>query len=291
MRDTILSWLEVVGFLQRQNMHDDLNPSELVLDPKHPGLHDVHYESRRQYFFDLGRDYRLHEKGVPLVQYEPIENEIWAKISSELAKAHEVKACAMYLAGKKKLALATAKMPQLYELNQRIQKEHGISIVPAEGLLHTRTFFYYLAQRQMPCTQFIRHASHPEYTPEPDAVHDVLGHVPALMDREFSDLIELIGKGVMRADDEELTAWARIYWFSIEFGLLEEANELKVFGAGILSSYGEMEYCFSDAVTRLPFDLPQVIKTPYDPTCMQNILFVIRSFADLSEQIHRYMKI
>jgi phenylalanine-4-hydroxylase len=265
--------------------YDDLNASELILDPKHPGINDAHYIARRKYFFDLGREFRLQEKGIPIVQYEPEENAVWSFIYQELETLHQNKACELYLVGKEKLALDGKAMPKLHLLNARLKQEHNIGIAIAEGLLHTRSFFYYLSQRLMPCTQFIRHHSNPEYTPEPDAVHDVLGHVPALMNEEFNDIIELIGKGVTKASDEELPAWERIYWFSIEFGLIQQGANLKVFGAGILSSFGEMTYCFSEHVTRKPFLIEEVIRTPYDPTLMQTTLFIISSLSDLKKQI------
>lgn len=266
-------------------LHDDLNPDQLILDPKHPGINDPHYTARRAYFFNLARDYRLHEKGIPLIHYEPEEDAIWSLISRKLLVAHREKACQYYLDGKEKLGLDLDHMPQLYDLNQKLQKEHHIGLVPAEGLLHTRTFFHYLSQRQMPCTQFIRHQANPEYTPEPDAVHDVLGHVPHLINAEFNDVIELIGQAVMRADAAAIEAWGRVYWFTIEFGLLQENDDLKVLGAGILSSFGEMNYCFSEHVTRIPFDIQTVINTPYDPTRMQDKLFVIASMKDLKQQV------
>ncbi len=267
------------------NVIDDLNPNELIMDPKHPGINDLHYINRRKYFFNLGREYRLNNKGLPLVEYEATEHEIWRYISNKLKTAHEQKACQLYLTGKEKINFPTDYMPQLHDLNLRLQKEQKISITPAEGLLHTRTFFSYLSQRSMPVTQFIRHAANPEYTPEPDAVHDAIGHIPTLMDKDFIDIVELIGKGVAQANDDQLVAWQRIYWFSMEFGLIKENDDLKVFGAGILSSFGEMEYCYSDQVTRLPFELESVINTPYDPTCMQETIFIISSMADLKKQV------
>jgi phenylalanine-4-hydroxylase len=272
------------------DINDPLNPSVMELDPKHPGLNDAHYIQRRTYFFDLAREYRLANKGIPLVTYEPEEHEIWRIISEKLAASHEKNACAIFLEGKKKLGLDTEHMPQLYDLDQRLRKEHCLGIVPAEGLLHTRTFFSYLSQGMMPCTQFIRHGATPEYTPEPDAVHDVIGHIPCLMNKEFSEIVQLIGQGVAKANDSQLDGWSRVYWFSIEFGMIQENDALKVFGAGILSSFGEMEYCYSDQVTRKPFDLNTVINTPYDPTRMQDTIFIIPSMTKLKQDVLQLME-
>lgn len=265
--------------------HEYHNPNELELDPKHPGLHDQQYVARRAELFHLARDYRLHNKGIPLVDYTPEEDAVWRFISAKLAAAHEAHACSIYLKGKALLNLDTEKMPQLHHLEKRLQEQHRIGIVPAEGLLHARTFHHYLRQRIMPATLFLRHPSDPEYTPEPDAVHDVLGHVPPLMDTEYVDIIELIGRAVQTATDEQLVAWSRIYWFTIEFGLIEEAGEIKVFGTGLLSSFGEMAYCYSNNVERRPFILDDVINTDYDSSRMQDILYVVPSLAALKQAV------
>ncbi len=265
-------------------------PGELVLDPKHPGINDADYVARRKLFFDTSRRHRLAKLAPPEIEYSEEEHNIWRYIYAKLDAAHQTKAWSVYLAGKQALGLDVAHMPQLNSLSERLQQEHGISLLPAEGLLDTRDFHAHLYQGIMPCTQFIRHASNPEYTPEPDAVHDVLGHLPALMDKEYGELTSLIGHGVNLSKDEQLQAWDRIYWFTIEFGLIEEDGELKAFGAGLLSSFGEMEYCFSEQVERRPLSIAQIVKTDYDPTQMQNVLFVIPSLAELRRQIEAFIK-
>jgi len=181
-------------------------------------------------------------------------------------------------------------MPQLRELSQSLYRKNGFHLVTAEGLISTREFHTYLYNRSMACTQFLRHGSKPEYTPEPDAVHDILGHVPSLLNQEYAECSQLIGKGVRQANDEQLLAWDRLYWFTIEFGLIQEDNDLKVFGAGILSSYGEMKHCFSDSVERKPFNLEEVIHTDYDPTKMQDVLFIIPTIAHLKQAIKRLIQ-
>ena len=267
--------------------HDikDDSPSVLVLDSKHPGLQDQNYVQRRSMFFNVSRDYRLNNKGLPKVEYTEEENRIWSLIMSKLNAVHSKKACKVYLEGKRLLHFNEQHMPQLHELDQILKRQHNIGLAPAEGLLDTRTFNRYLSNRVMPCTQFLRHGSNPEYTPEPDAVHDVIGHVPPLMNKDYVKLIELFGKGVLQASDEQLDAWARMYWFTIEFGLIEEDGELKAFGAGLLSSYGEMEYCFSNKVKHKLFNIKEVMDTPYDTTCMQDVLFVIPSMEFLYNEI------
>src|SRR5262249_9713482 len=161
----------------------------------------------------------------------------------------------VYLAAKRRLAITTDEIPQLRYLSDRLRRETNMHLVPAEGALPYRTFYEYIADRGFPVTQFIRHGSHPEFTPEPDMIHDCLGHAPPLMERDYAELLTLIGKAVATTTrGEQVLALKRFSWFSIEFGLIEEHGETKVFGAGILSSTGEIPYSLlSGEVTRRPF--------------------------------------
>lgn len=260
-------------------------PTMLELDPKHPGINDQNYIQRRKLFFDLSREYRLGRKGIPNIEYTDEENRIWRHVSTKLQEIQQQKACSIYLDGIRALNLEVDSIPDFIALNEKLHKQHRFQLTPAEGLIDVRNFFAYLSHRIMPCTQFMRHGANPEYTPEPDAVHDVIGHIPPLMDQEYVELIQLIGEGVAKAKDHQLLAWERFYWFTIEFGLIQEGAELKAFGAGLLSSYGELMYCFSDAVDRRDFDLQEVINQDYDPTKMQSTIFVIQSIQQLKQAV------
>ncbi len=259
--------------------------STLELDPKHPGINDQTYIKRRQEFFDLCRKHRLQQLGIPPIEYTADEHAIWTHVCHALRDSHEAKACSIYLHGKHLLNIDGEHIPDLQAVNMQLRQQNGIQLAPAEGLIDTRNFFEYLSNRTMPCTQYLRHHAKPEYTPEPDMVHDLIGHVPQLVDKDYVELIQLIGGGVKHADDHQLVAWQRIYWFTIEYGLIQEEDETKVFGAGILSSSGEMQYCFSDNVDRRPFNLADVITQDFDTTVMQDILFVIPSIKQLYHEI------
>lgn len=257
---------------------------DLELDPHHPGRHDADYVGRRRALFDQSRDFRLHERGLPEVVYSDNENGTWSSVFDRLDRSHDRVACREYLEGKSALELRHEAIPSLSTLSAKLERISGLGIVPAEGLIPFREFFGYLAGKRMPCTQYVRHHSKPEYTPEPDVIHDVIGHVPLLADPDYVRLLERIGAATEHATDEQLLAFNRLYWFTIEFGLIEEAGELKVFGAGLLSSLGEMEFCYSDQVTRLPLQMDDLIQRDYDPTHMQNVLYVIPSLAELERQ-------
>ena len=263
---------------------------ELILEADHPGINDPEYVARRKYFFDVARASRLKDEDLPQIEYSEEEHQIWQNVMTRLDDAHNRYGCDFYLQGKKELNLQADRIPSLVELDQRLRKQHGIRLIAAEGLIDTRHFFSYLSKRIMPCTLYLRYGENPQYTPEPDTVHDVVGHVPPLMNKEYVELIQLIGKAVAKIDDTQLLAWQRIYWFTIEFGLIEEKDTLKAMGAGLLSSFGELEYCFSDNVIRKPLDIEEIINTDYDPTRMQDILFVIPSLGELHKAVGNFIK-
>jgi phenylalanine-4-hydroxylase len=262
------------------------DPDELEVDPKTPGIDDPGYMERRRWIFRLTRKHRLESLGPPVFEYTPEEARLWKDVSAQLAPLHDRHACALYRKAKHDLAITSDEVPQMRLLSDRLRAETQTHLIPAEGSLAYRTFYGYIADRGFPVTQFLRHPSHPEFTPEPDMIHDCLGHVPPFMDRDYAELITLIGKAAAAATDGgHVLMLKRFSWFSIEFGLMEEHGETKVFGAGILSSTGEIpNSLFSKDVTRKPFVTDVVVNTDYDPTYMQTTLFVAPSLVFLRRE-------
>src|SRR6266851_370670 len=273
--------------IDAQTMIEPPDAAELELEPGHPGLGDEGYVKRRKNLFDLCRRHRRERLGPPLIDYTPEETRIWREVSPKLDELHQKHASRIYLQAKKALGISQTEIPQLRLLSQQLERETHMHLVPAEGPLPYRTFYSYIAERGFPVTQFIRHGSHPEFTPEPDMIHDCLGHVPALMNQDYAELLTLIGKAVANTQrGEQVLALKRFSWFSIEFGLLEQAGETKVFGAGILSSTGEIPYSVdSPEVTRRPFVTDVVINTDYDPSRMQDHLFIAPSLPFLRREL------
>ncbi len=255
----------------------------VVLDPKHPGINDGFYVRRREMIYRLSRDGRIAESEVPRIGYTENDDSVWRYVCRKLQEVHERNACDIFLEGKKALGFEEGAMPELRDLSEGTYARSGFRLIPAEGMLSSKDFFRYLSRNRMPCTQYLRHHSKPEYTPEPDAVHDVMGHVPLLVDRNYAEIVRMIGEAGSRAEGDNLIKLTRFYWFTIEFGLIRQAGALKVFGAGLLSSFGEMTYCYSDDVDRRPLDIDDVVETDYDPTIMQPTLFVIESMEQLRE--------
>ena len=273
--------------IDAQAMVTPPDATELELEPGHPGLGDDAYIRRRKELFALCRAHRLGGLGPPIIRYTPEETRIWREVSPLLDELHQKYASQIYLDGKRRLAITSDEIPQLRLLSDRLRRETDLHLVPAEGALPYRTFYEYIAARGFPVTQFLRHGSHPEFTPEPDMIHDCLGHVPPQMNRDYAELLVLIGKAVATTTrGDHVLALKRFSWFSIEFGLIEEAGATKVFGAGILSSTGEVPYSlFSPDVTRRPFVTDVVIETDYDPSRMQDRLFVAPSLPFLRREL------
>ena len=265
--------------------------AQLELEPGHPGLGDAAYVKRRHELFALCRQHRLNRLGMPLIEYTAEETRTWREVSPKLDELHQKHASRIYLDAKRALGISQTEIPQLRHLSERLTCETNMHLVPAEGPLPYRTFYTYIGQRGFPVTQFIRHGSHPEFTPEPDMIHDCLGHVPPLMNHDYAELLTLIGKAASTTPrGDQVLALKRFSWFSIEFGLIEEAGETRVFGAGILSSTGEIPFSLSGKVRRRPFITDEVIETDYDPSRMQDQLFIIPSFAFLRREIEQLVK-
>jgi Phenylalanine-4-hydroxylase len=261
--------------------------NQLHLD--HPGANDPEYRRRRDYIASLAK--RFRETGIITdVEYTEEEQNIWRTVATRLEDLQARRASRFYLEAKKNLGISNERIPQLTEMNRRLKQISNFRLAPIEGLVETRGFLSWLSYRTMLSTQYIRHASRPEYTPEPDIVHEAIGHIPMFTNRDFADFSQFIGHGARIANDDQLEELGRLYWFTVEFGLIEEDGEIKAFGAGLLSSYGELENAFTDNVERRPFNLREVIETPYDYSEMQPVLYVIPSYAELKEVTRRYIE-
>lgn len=264
---------------------EDIN--QLHLD--HPGANDPAYRERRDYIASLAKKFR--ETGeITDVDYNDEEQNIWRIVANRLEEIQARRASAFYLQAKRDLGISNDRIPQLSEMNRRLKELSNFRLAPIEGLVETRGFLSWLSYRTMLSTQYIRHHSRPEYTPEPDIVHESIGHIPMFTNREFADFSQFIGHGAKVATDAQLEELGRLYWFTVEFGMIEEEGEIKAYGAGLLSSYGELENAFTDNVERRPFDLEEVINTSYDYSEMQPVLYVIPSYQYLKDVTRKYIE-
>ncbi|MGH3706847.1 MAG: phenylalanine 4-monooxygenase [Pseudonocardiaceae bacterium] len=267
-------------------MTTSITPSRFELPEDHPGSSDQGYQQRRARIAEIGAAYRRGDP-IPDVTYSVAENEVWRVVSAELAAKHRKYACAEYLAGAGRLVLPTQRVPQLREVDERVHDLTGFHINPIPGLVPVRTFYGSLAERTFLSTQYIRHHSVPFYTPEPDIVHEIIGHANMLASPVFADLYEVAGRASLRATTEvSLDVFSRIFWFTLEFGVVYEDGLLKAYGAGLLSSYGEIE-AFRDAEIR-PWNLPEMATQEYDITHYQPVLFAATSFGQILSDLHTF---
>lgn len=259
------------------------------LDLTHPGANDKKYRVRRNEIAEVAKKWRATGGEIPEVIYSDTENKTWEIIFKKLAKLHAELASNNYIRSKDALKFPTEKIPQLKKVNADLNALSGFGVEPVEGLVDAQTFLSSFERRVMPCSQFIRHHLKPEYTPEPDIVHEVVGHVPMFVDPDFVEFSEMIGRAARLAKPAELTKLERLYWFTVEFGLIKEKGKLKVYGAGLLSSVGEIVHSLSDEVERHDFEIEKVIAQDYDFYKMQDKLFVIDSFKDLKNQSEKFL--
>ncbi|MFZ1699882.1 MAG: phenylalanine 4-monooxygenase [Pyrinomonadaceae bacterium] len=259
------------------------------LDLDHPGANDEEYRTRRDYIAGLAKKFR--ETGeITDVDYTDAEQGVWRHVAGELEELHQKHASPFYLRAKRDLGISNDRIPQLTGMNRRLRELTNFRLAPVEGLVDTRAFLSWLSYRTMLSTQYIRHHSRPEYTPEPDIVHEAIGHIPMFTNPAFADYSQFVGHGARIANDRQLDELGRLYWFTVEFGLVEHEGDIKAYGAGLLSSFGELEHAFSDKVERRKFDLEQVINHEFTYSDMQPILYIIPSYAELKEVTRKYIE-
>ena len=256
---------------------------EVHLGENHPGFTDPAYRARRG---DIAGAALARRPGdpVPTIDYTDEEQGIWRLVSAELAPKHEKYAHSEFLAAKAALGLPTDHVPQLTEVSERLEPLTGWRYQSAPGLVPLREFYADLGRRTFNSTQYLRHPSQPLYTPEPDIIHEVIGHGNQLASPRFAAITEAAGRASERLEsDEAMQFVADVFWFSIEFGVIAEDGETKAYGAGILSSYGEMDE-FRKMDIR-PLDLRVMGTLNYDITAYQPVLFRAESLAHLEDVV------
>jgi phenylalanine-4-hydroxylase len=257
------------------------------LDPDHPGFRDREYRKRRNQIAQLAVNFRPGDQ-IPDAPYTAEEHQVWRTIWTALEPAHQQHACAEYLASLRRLSFAPDRIPQLREVNQKVHAISGFRLEPVAGLVQPRVFLENLANGVFLCTQYIRHHSTPLYTPEPDVVHEIIGHGVTLASERLAELNRLFGEAVKRTTAQDaLDRLSRVYWFTIEFGALREGESIKAYGTGLLSSAGEMAE-MRDAELR-PLDLEAASRLQYDPTHFQPVLFCAESFDAMYQTLREYL--
>ncbi|HVF74997.1 MAG TPA: phenylalanine 4-monooxygenase [Acidimicrobiales bacterium] len=258
------------------------------LSEDHPGFADPAYRRRRDDLAALALDYQPGDP-IPTPTYTETEHEVWRIVSRELAVKHREYANREFLEAVEALALPRDRIPQLHEVTERLAPLTGWKYLPVAGLAPLCDFYGSFADGTFHSTQYIRHHSVPLYTPEPDIVHEVLGHANQLAHPEFAALCRVVGQVVRRLETPEaLLFLSKVFWFTFEFGVAWEGSELRTYGAGVLSSYGELDN-FRKAEIR-PLDWGAMGTLDYDITHYQPVLFAAPSIPALVEELRGFLE-
>jgi phenylalanine-4-hydroxylase len=268
-------------------LQDHVEVRLVDLDPDHPGFRDPEYRARRNAIAQIADGYSPGEP-IPPAPYTELEHDVWHTIWTALGPAHREYACAEYLACLDRLNFNTDRIPQLSEVSRKVEAISGFRLEPVAGLVEPRIFLESLANGVFLCTQYIRHHSTPLYTPEPDVAHEIIGHAVTLASTRLAEINRLFGEAVRRTKDADaLDRLARVYWFTIEFGVLREDGRIKAYGTGLLSSAGELAEMHKAELR--PLDLEAAANHVYDPTHFQSILFCADSFDQMDQLLRDYL--
>jgi phenylalanine-4-hydroxylase len=221
-------------------------------------------------------------------QYTPAQHAVWNTLFERQLKLLQGRACDEFLAGMRALPIGAGQIPDFRRLSDALMKTTGWQVVAVPGLVPDEVFFEHLANRRFPAGNFIRRADELDYLEEPDVFHDVFGHVPMLMHPVIADYIQAYGKGGLKAQRlGKLAQLARVYWYTVEFGLVQQADGLRIYGSGIASSSAESVFAIDDASpNRVRFNLERVMRTNYRIDDFQETYFVIRNIEELLELAH-----
>lgn len=262
---------------------DDSGAVTVHLAHDHPGANDPDYRRRRNEIATAALAWRPGEP-TPTIDYTEAEQEVWRTVSRELALKHSRYAIREFREAKEAVGMPVDRVPGLDEITELVRPLTGWSYVPAAGLVPLEEFYGSLADRVFHSTQYVRHPDVPLYTPEPDIIHEVIGHGHLIATPTFGELHRLAGEAARRLSDRDnLLFLSKVFWFSLEFGVVVEDGEIRAYGAGILSSYGEIEEFRS--MRHRPIDIVEMGTADYDITAYQPVLYLASSVQEVVDVI------
>jgi phenylalanine-4-hydroxylase len=259
----------------------------VVLSDDHPGVTDPAYRARRDALAALAATW-APGRPLPEPEYTDVEHGVWRTVVAELRRRHRQHATRRFLDSAERLGLPAEHVPQLGEVSAGLASAGGFRYQPVAGLAPLRDFYGDFAGDVFWSTQYLRHPSAPLYTPEPDLVHEVIGHANQLADPEIAELYRCVGRTVRRLEtDTALRVLSKVFWFTVEFGVVVEDGEPKAFGAGLLSSVGELD-AYRGA-TIVDADLTAMAATDYDITHFQPVLYSFPSDVALLDGLRGWL--
>jgi len=219
-----------------------------------------------------------------IIHYTDAEHATWATLIERQLPRLEGQVCQQYIDALELMDFPRDRIPQLHEVSEVLMDHTGWSVAPVPALIDFTSFFELLANRQFPAATFIRDGDDLDYLEEPDIFHEIFGHTPLLTDYRFAAFTEAYGKAGLAADKQDHAMLARLFWFTVEFGLIDTPQGLRSYGAGIVSSPGELDYALhSDVPERRPFDALTALRTPYRIDIFQTVYYTLNSFDTLFE--------
>jgi len=295
---------EVPWFPSYLNELDEMGNVMMHIDEEeakdHPSFADPVYRQRR---IDIGKSSLDYKMGTPIpyLKYKPEENKTWEYIFKTLRPLQEKYMCDSFNKSFEKMVdtgiVKPNEIPQLQDLNEYLIKETNFRLKPVPGILSQREFLNALGLRVFCCTQFIRHHTMPEYTPEPDIIHELLGHVATFSDPDFCDLSQQIGLQSCGTSEENIKKLGAVFWYTVEFGVCKQDNGLKVYGAGIGASIKEIKYFGEGKMELRPFNPFEELNLDLQLQNLQPRYYVTESFKDACDiltsygnQLHRPFK-
>jgi len=213
--------------------------------------------------------------------YPEEDHDVWRILVQRQNEQLPGRACQAYLKGQEVLQIEANRVPSLANLSQRLEDATDWKVAKVPGLIHEKDFFTLLSDRIFPSTNYVRGRDEIDYTPAPDCFHDMFGHMPMLTQPDFADFYQLFGQAALKAEGADRSRLERFHWFTVEFGLIREEGENRIFGAGIVSSNNEVTHALSDEVTVHPFDPAHITEKDYDVWHLQDELFLLDSFEQL----------
>lgn len=233
---------------------------------------------------------------VSIPQYTEEEHGTWKLLINKQKSLVPQRACKEFIEGLSKVSFPEERIPALKDISYRIQKTTGWKLIRVDGLVNSPQFFDLLSRKIFPSTDFIRKREELDYTPAPDMFHDLFGHTPLLTNPDFTEFFEAFGKAGVKAyelypESHEIHQMMnRIYWFNVEFGLIQTPEGLRAYGSGSVSSPEEIQFCLSDKCHHHPFDIDVISHRPYDIWKLQDHVFVIPSFEKLGTDFRNWAR-
>jgi phenylalanine-4-hydroxylase len=230
-----------------------------------------------------------HDK-IVYPNYSDDEHSRWKFLFDRQMKFLPGRACEEYLEGTRKLNFTPDKIPSLKELSFIFNKATGWKLARVPGLIHEQDFFEMIKRKVFPSTDYIRGKEELDYTPAPDLFHDMFGHMPMLTNKNFASFYQMFGEAAFHAKGQYRKFLETFHWFTVEFGLIKKPEGMRIYGAGIVSSLGEVQHALSDEVEVRDFDPEKIVKQQYDVWHLQPILFAVDSFEQLEDGFKHWTK-